>query len=130
VRERELPGKARHVWRTDRWSAIGSRWRGPEEEWAAKQKIWYGHLHVHLLFPTVTVRTKAGEHLTVIEQGRLTALDDPEVRELARKHGDPDELLRENWIPAIPGISAAGSYEEFARNPAPVVYGRARVGAA
>jgi hypothetical protein len=102
---------------------IGSRWRGPEEEWAARQKIWYGHLHVHLLFPTVTIITTAGEKLTVIEHGRLTALDDLEVRELAKKHGDPDELLREDWIPAIPGISALGSYEEYARDPAPVIYG-------
>jgi hypothetical protein len=102
---------------------IGSRWRGPEEEWAATQGIWYGHLHVHLLFPTVTVTTKAGEKLKVIEHGRLTALDHPEVRELARKHGDPDMLLKENWIPAIPGISAPGSYQEYARNPVPLIYG-------
>ena len=74
------------------------------------------------LFPTVTITTKRGEKLTVIEHGRLTALDDPEVRELAKKHDDPDSLLTEDWIPAIPGISAPGSYDEFARNPAPLIY--------
>ena len=101
---------------------IGSRWRGPAEEWAATQKIWYGHLHVHLLFPTMTITTREGEKVTVIDHGRLSALDDPEVRELARKYGDPDEILKEDWIPAIPGISAPGSYEDYARDPAPVIY--------
>lgn len=55
--------------------------------------------------------------MTAIQNGRLTALDDPEVRELARKYGDPDELLKEDWIPNIPGISSHGKYEEYSRDP-------------
>jgi hypothetical protein len=39
-------------------------------------------------------------------------LDDPDVRTLAAKYGDPYKLLTENWIPEISGINAPGSYEE------------------
>jgi hypothetical protein len=38
-----------------------------------------------------------GEKL--VDRGHLTVLDDPEVRRVAAKYGDPDELLREDWIP-------------------------------
>jgi len=103
-------------------AGIGTRWRGPEEVWAGERGITYGHLHVHLLFPTYAITTTAGQTVKVIERGRLTSLDDPEVRESARRHGDPDELLREDWIPAIPGISAAGAYEDYARDPVRHLY--------
>ena len=38
----------------------------------------------------------------MINKGHLTALDDPQVRQEAAKYGDPDKLLQENRIPAIP----------------------------
>ena len=45
-------------------------------------------------------------------------LDDPEVRKIAAKYGNPDELLREDWIPAIPGINVPGDYmKDYAANP-------------
>ena len=44
------------------------------------------------------------------------------MRAIAAKYGDPDKLLKEDWIPAIPGISATGSYEEYAKNPMPWIY--------
>ncbi len=54
----------------------------------------------------------------VIEKGRLTAFDDPEVREVAAKYGDPDLLLRELWVPAIPGVNYPGDYErDYAKDP-------------
>lgn len=62
----------------------------------------------------------------VIENGRLTALDHPEVRELAAKYGDPDEILREDWVPQIPGITCPGSYPEYARDPAAWIYSTKR----
>ena len=40
----------------------------------------------------------------------MTSLDDPEVRALASRYGDPDYLLAEDWIPEIPGINAPGDY--------------------
>ncbi|MBI2821822.1 MAG: hypothetical protein HYX74_06315 [Acidobacteria bacterium] len=35
----------------------------------------------------------------LVDNGHLTVLDDPEVRKVAAKYGNPDELLREDWIP-------------------------------
>ncbi len=102
---------------------IGTRWRGPEEAWAGERGITYGHLHVHLLFPTYRIKTVDGRTVSVIENGRLSALDDPEVKALAGRYGDPDVLLREDWIPRIPGISTDGAYDDFARDPARWLYG-------
>ena len=101
---------------------FGSQWKGPEEEWAAERGLLYGHLHVHLLFATYRIMTKGGEEITFLNHGRLTALDDPEVRALAAKFGDPDEFLKEDWIPAIPGITLEGNYLDFARDPARWIY--------
>jgi hypothetical protein len=55
-----------------------------------------------LLAPTYQLKTNSGETIKVIENGRLTALDDPEVRDLARRYGDPDDLLRYDWEPKYP----------------------------
>ena len=101
---------------------LGTRWRSSEEVWAGERGLLYGHLHVHLMFPTMTIHTATGE-IPVIENGRLSAYDDPEVRDCAAKYGDPDELLRDDWIPEIPGITAPGDYDDYAKNPAPWVYG-------
>ncbi|MGH3664542.1 MAG: hypothetical protein ACRDU8_00370 [Egibacteraceae bacterium] len=102
---------------------FGTRWRGAEERWAGANGIAYGHLHVHLLFPTLVIDAPDGQRLTVIDHGRLTALDDPEVRALAGEYGDPDEVLAEDWIPDIPGISAPGDYADYAADPASFIYG-------
>lgn len=107
---------------------FGTLWRASEERWAGERGILYGHLHIHLLFPTLVVTAKHGREYPVIRNGRLTALDDPEVRSLAAKFGDPDELLKEDWIPEIPGITSPGSYEAYARDPAAWIYARGRAG--
>ena len=39
--------------------------------------------------------TVYADNEVIIENGRLKALDDPEIREIARKFGDPDKLLTE-----------------------------------
>ena len=88
------------------------------ERRAEEEGIPWGHVHVHLLFPTYEATTAAGETYTVIENGHLTALDDPEIREIAAKYGDPDELLAEDWIPGVPGVNEDGDYDEdYARDP-------------
>jgi hypothetical protein len=69
--------------------------------------------------------TKQGEQIRIVEKGRLVALDDPEVRKVAEKYGDPDALLKEDWIPNIPGINAAGSYGDYACEPARWIYPKA-----
>jgi len=43
---------------------------------------------------------------TAIENGHMLALDDPRVRKIASKYGDPDKLLTEAWIPEVPGVNA------------------------
>jgi len=101
---------------------FGTFWRAPEERWAAERGILYGHLHVHCLSPTLQIDTVDGKRLMIIERGRLTALDDPDVRALAAELGNPDELLAEEWQAPIPGISVPGSYEEYAADPAGWIY--------
>jgi len=87
---------------------------------AVKRGILYGHLHVHLLFPTYEITARDGEKITIVEKGHLMALDDSEVIKEASKHGDPKELLSEDWIPAIPGINVAGDYwKDYGRDPLP-----------
>ena len=56
--------------------------------------------------------------MKIIDKGHLTALDDPEMRRIASKHGDPDDILSEDWVPAIPGIIFPGDYmREYGHNP-------------
>ena len=87
--------------------------------WAGeKEGVPMGHTHLHIYFATVTVRLRNGREVKLIDKGHLMALDDPEVREVAAKYGDPDELLAEDWIPAIPGINVEGDYwEDYAQDP-------------
>jgi hypothetical protein len=101
---------------------LGTRWRSREEDWAGDQGILYGHLHVHLLFPTLTVETRDGRTVPVIENGRLSAYDDAQVRDVAARFGDPDALLHDDWVPSIPGISAPGSYTDYERDPGSWIY--------
>ena len=50
--------------------------------------------HFDMMFPTMVADGRV-----VIQDGHLVALDDPEVRKVAERYGDPDQLLREDWIP-------------------------------
>ena len=43
--------------------------------------------------------TYVADGKVIVKDGHLMALDDPEVRRVAAKYGDPDELLTEDWIP-------------------------------
>ena len=101
---------------------LGTRWRGSEEVWAGERGILYGHLHAHLFFPTLVIEPLQGKEIVVIDRGHLTSLDDPKVRDLAAKYGDPDRILRAEWSPGIPGIDAAGSYDEYAKEPSRFIY--------
>ena len=97
---------------------LGFGTAGPLDSWAAREGVNTGHDHIHLYFATYEAETRDGEKTKLIDKGHLTVLDDPEVRELAAKYGDPDELLSEAWIPAIPGINAPGDYwQDYANNP-------------
>ena len=79
------------------------------ERIAARQGLPVGHWHLHLYFPTVTLEM-GGDNETIIENGRLCALDDPDIRRMAAKYGDADLWLDESWIPAVPGLNVQGDY--------------------
>lgn len=68
------------------------------------------HCHLHNIFSTYVGTTARGEEITVIDRGRLTAFDDPRVRAVAERFGDPSRLLAETWVPEIPGLNASGAY--------------------
>ncbi|MBI2185202.1 MAG: hypothetical protein HYU39_09630 [Thaumarchaeota archaeon] len=88
------------------------------DTWAMKNGKPYGHIHVHLLFPTYEITTKSGEKIKVVDRGHLTALDHPEVRAFAAKYGDPDEVLKIHWVPALPGINTQGDYmQDYGKDP-------------
>jgi len=78
-----------------------------------------GHdFHIHNYFATYQVhRSSTGQWVKIVDRGHLVALDDPEVRALASKYGDPDKILSEDWVPEVPGINAPGSYKEYASDP-------------
>jgi hypothetical protein len=75
--------------------------------------------HNHTLMVTYQVRvTDLDQWLTVIEHGRLAALDDPQVRALASRYGNPDEVLKQDYVPPLPGINVPGDYNaDYARDP-------------
>ena len=83
-----------------------------------KANMPWTHVHIHCQFATLEGTTRDGSHVKVIDRGHLTALDDPEIRKLARPFGNPDELLSESWVPAVPGINVEGDYyEDYAKDP-------------
>jgi len=101
-----------------------------EEDWkhTASELVELGREHdvpvaygnfVHNFFTTIEIKRRdTGEWMTVIDKGRLTALDDPVTRTVASTYGDPDEMLRYDWVPKIPGINAPGEYEtDYAPDP-------------
>ena len=50
----------------------------------------------HSAFPTFL-------SMTMVTFEHLMALDDPGVRQVAQTYGDPDQLLREDWVPDAQG---------------------------
>ena len=102
---------------------IGTIWRDATEDWAADAGILNGHLHIHQFFATLEVTTATGGKISVIDDGHLVLLDDKDVREAARKYGNPDEILAETWTPEIPGINAPGDFQaDYASDPASYIY--------
>lgn len=91
-----------------------------QERQAVREGKLVGHWHVHLYYPTYVAEGAGpdGQDEVVIEHGRLKALDDPGVRDVAARYGDPDDLLAEDWVPAIPGMNMTGDYNrDYAGDP-------------
>jgi len=88
-------------------------------EFGKKYNVPIGHsMHQHNVLPTYQVRIRdTGQWQTLIEQGNLTSLSDPEVRALAARYGNPDEILRKDFVHPIPGITIPGNYDDYGKNP-------------
>jgi hypothetical protein len=88
-------------------------------EFGKKYNVPIGHaMHQHTVLPTYQVRIRgSGQWLTLIEHGNLASLNDPEVRALAARYGNPDELLHKDFVHPIPGITIAGKYDDYGKNP-------------
>lgn len=84
-----------------------------------KHALPMGHsMHNHNLLPTFQVRIRElDQWVTLIEHGGLSALDDVGVRALASRYGNPAQIMRRDYVSALPGINAPGSYDEYARHP-------------
>ena len=76
--------------------------------------------HIHNYFNTYQVHIRGSNRwLTLFEKGRPTPLDDPAVRALASRYGDPDKITATEWIPEIPGINVPGDYMAYSADPWP-----------
>ena len=75
--------------------------------------------HTHTYFTTYKVHLRnADRWVTLLDKGRMTSIDNAEVRALASRYGNPDELLSYDWIPEVPGINAPGNYAtDYAPDP-------------
>jgi hypothetical protein len=75
--------------------------------------------HFHNYFVTYAVKLRDEDQtINVIDKGHLTPMDNAEVRALASRYGNPDLIMREEWIPALPGINAPGDYrKDYAPDP-------------
>ena len=110
------------------WAVGAESEHGPETpgaispktvEFGKKHNVPVGHsMHQHNVMPTYQVRIRAtGKWQTLIEHGQLASLSDPEVRALAARYGDPDKLLRRDFVHPLPGINVPGDYNDYARDP-------------
>jgi hypothetical protein len=99
--------------------------QGPVEskEWVefAKQNNlpndhWW---HIHNTLPTYQVKIRGTKNtwVTLIEKGEVASLKSPEIRALASRYGDPNDVLSDDWAPYLPGINAPGRYEDYAKDP-------------
>lgn len=88
-------------------------------EFGKKHNVPIGHsMHQHSVLPTYQVRIRGtGQWQTLIEHGDLTSLNDPEVRALAARYGNPDQLLRKDFVHPIPGVNVPGKYDTYGKNP-------------
>ncbi len=78
-----------------------------------------GHsMHNHNTLPTFQVRIRElDQWVTLVEHGGLKALEDVGVRALASRYGNPTQILTRDYVTALPGVNAPGSYDEYARHP-------------
>ena len=78
-----------------------------------------GHIHVHNYFVTFEIKIQGTDDwYKIVDKGWFTCMDDSEIRAMAVKYGDPDELLNYDWVPPLPGINYEGDYfKDYAPDP-------------
>ncbi len=109
------------------WALGAVVWNDPESsgradrvfEFARKTGLPGDHgYHLHTYFNTYQVHLRnTNKWVPLVNKGRMASLDNPEVRALASRYGNADEVLADLWIPEIPGINVPGRYEEYAADP-------------
>ena len=100
---------------------IGSRRHGGKYlRYAEENRLPTGHIHVHNYFVTFEIKLRGTNYwYKIIDKGWPTVMGDPELRALAVKYGDPDDLLSFDWVPPLPGINCEGDYhKDYAPDPA------------
>jgi hypothetical protein len=105
----ELRGKPNRDPADLRWGFVRDAAGMVHAGYGARGATWYAelmdlpvnHYHVFLYFVTYTVHTRDGKTVKLLDNGRLTVLDDPEVRKLAATYGDPDKMLETAWAPEL-----------------------------
>ena len=76
------------------YGTLGASW------WGMLMDMPVNHYHLHLMFTTYIVHTRDGRSVKLVDRGHFTVIDDPEVRALAAKYGDPDEVLKRIGFPS------------------------------
>ncbi len=112
------------------WGTWPPRKENREYEEYAKKYAPKGHLHYHLYFFTMEIKIRGTDYwYKILDKGWVTAMDDPVVRAMAAKYGDPDEILKYDWIPPLPGINCEGDYmRDYAPDPVAYLKKRAKEG--
>ncbi len=109
------------------WAFGAHVWNDPEKPGRANNLYAFARknglpgehgYHLHTYFNTYQVHLRnTNKWVTLVNKGRLSALENAEVRALASRYGNADEVLATLWVPEMPGINVPGKYEEFAANP-------------
>jgi len=104
-------------------SAMGpdkiGEWSAQSKEFSEKNLLPMGHsLHHHNLLPTMQVKIRElDQWITLLEHGGLASFEDVGVRALASRYGNPNDILRRDYIAPMPGVNMPGSYDAYARDP-------------
>ncbi len=100
-------------------------------EYGEEHGLHQGHIHGgHLYFATYEIKIRGTDYWhKIVDKGWITALSDPVIRAMAAKYAEPDELLKYDWIPPLPGINCEGDYlKDYAPNPAAYLKKRIKEG--
>ncbi len=75
--------------------------------------------HIHNYFITYAAKLRDEDTtINIVDKGHLTPMDNAEVRALASRYGNPDLIMREEWIPGMQGINEPGDYQkDYAPDP-------------